>query len=123
MEAGMRAFHGLDQIIDSINSIGPDNEWIYVNPEQWENEPLTCDYYVIPERWIWEQPEDQIFEDDEGLEFPLSVKGLGLRTFKTIGDFRHLVTLAHGQGNRQAQLIELIRSRADDRAGWARRNF
>jgi hypothetical protein len=53
----------------------------YVNPEKWADEPLTCDYCVIPERWIWEQPEDQLFEDDEGPEFPLSVKDLGLRTF------------------------------------------
>lgn len=108
--------------MESLPTLEPENEWIYVNPSAWDSNPLSVDYYFIPERWVWALPEDEVFTDDEDMEMPREVEGLGLVTFKTIFDLKHLLTQIPEPDDAQA-LVALIRERAEDRAGWAKRIY
>lgn len=71
-------------------------EWIYVNLDAWRATPEQAVFYSIPETYLEELDDDEIYLDDEDLEMPLAVQGLNLRGWMLAGDVQYIASRLNG---------------------------
>src|SRR5687768_18281570 len=48
------------------SSINDEDDWIFVNTDEFDNDPLVCVYLYISADWIRSLPEEEVYIDDEG---------------------------------------------------------
>lgn len=67
------------QLINVTISQGYDlNCWIYTNLEAWESSPSSANFFFIDEDEVFDMPDDQIYETDDGGYLPLALRDLDL---------------------------------------------
>lgn len=100
----MKQFNSLSELLNSLHHLD-NNEWIYTNLDLWYQNPNDCIFYYITDDYINNLNDDEVYLDDEGLEMPIAVQSLNLRSFLTVGD---IVYIYHKNDNNIDKTIDEI---------------
>ena len=104
----MEKFESIAQLIERVRLFRP-QKWIYANPKTWEKNKKKTIFYYIPENYIQELEDDEIYLDDEGLEMPLNTKGLNLRTWMLVSNFIYILDKSQGSNKKLIEGINYYR--------------
>lgn len=116
-------FHGIDDLISRIESFQESDDWIYINAKKFNTDLVGCTYYYLPEDWIATLPEDEVYTDDEGLEMPVSVKGLDLKGWLLASDLATLASVSRKEIDPRSAFIAQVKRRERERPEWSSRNI
>lgn len=83
-------------------------EWIYANTESWGREPEDTKFYYIPWGYLQSLDDDQIYLDDEDMEMPLQVEGLGLRSWMLVSSLSYILANKVAGGHDTGWLVDEI---------------
>ena len=86
----MEKFNSLRNLFYFINN-SLENEWVYVNLDEWLKNPLKCYFYVIPETEVDEMPDDEVYESEEGPFLPISLRDLNLSPWMEIDTLKDVL--------------------------------
>lgn len=104
MVNSMKQFNSLSDLLNNNHHLNH-NEWIYINLDLWYQNPNDCVFYYITDDYINNLNDDEVYLDDEGLEMPIAVQSLNLRSFLTVGD---IVYIYHKNDNNIDKTIDEI---------------
>ncbi len=69
----------LKQLINTTIAEGDDlNCWIYVNRQQWNNDPHSARFFFIDEDEVDDMPDDEVYECKHGGYLPIALRDLDL---------------------------------------------
>lgn len=126
MTEGPIVFGGLEDLIERIPDLASSDDWIYVNIDQLQRDAYECRYYYLPEDWILDLPEDEVYTDDEGLEMPEAYRELDLRGWRLASDLAGVIAQVTGGVDAdsdidvKAAVVERLQQWEDDEPSWRR---
>lgn len=85
----MQTFESIIELIDKINSLVAE-EWIYTNIKKWKSSPKEVKFYYIPEEYLNDLDDDEVYLDEDDLEMPITVQGLGLQGWMLVGNIQYI---------------------------------
>jgi len=102
----MEEFQGLNALIDK--TVGKEiNGWIWVNLDQLNQNAIEAEYYLIDDEYLWELDEDEVYENEQGDELPLSLKDKNLKSWLEIPMIEDVISyLKHNTPKPNIELIE-----------------
>jgi hypothetical protein len=59
------------------------NEWVYINLNEWKNNPCLCEFYIISDKEVDDLSDDEVYESEAGPFLPISCKHLDLYPWMT----------------------------------------
>ncbi|WP_205873676.1 hypothetical protein [Mycobacterium camsae] len=114
-------FDNLDSLISGISSLKDSDDWIYTDMDRLARDPRANKYYYLPEEWILSLPPGESYIDEEGLEMPEIVRGLGLRGWRLASDLALLASEVSGAEDVAASFVEGLQKWEDEQPNWRTR--
>jgi hypothetical protein len=103
----MKSYDSLGKMIADLSSLDS-GEWIYASIESWVQEPEDTSFYYIPWDYLQSLNDDQIYLDDEDMEMPLQVQGLGVRSWMLVSSLLCILANKVAGGHDANWLIDEI---------------
>ncbi|MDY7990750.1 hypothetical protein UY286_08285 [Paenibacillus polymyxa] len=94
-----RVFEGLQELVRSVGQLH--NNWLYVNVDQWDQDPVHTPIYYWDEHWLEECAEEGTVvtnEQDEYINIPKWVPDRQVQTWFELATFESIVEVLKAAG-------------------------
>ncbi|KAF6582073.1 MULTISPECIES: DUF7716 domain-containing protein [Paenibacillus] len=98
-------FEGLQELVRSVGQLH--NNWLYVNVDQWDQDPVQTPIYYLDEHWLEECAEDGTAATNEQDEYiPLWISDRQVQTWFELATFESIVEVL--KAARQPVTIQMV---------------
>ncbi|QSW91150.1 MULTISPECIES: hypothetical protein [Flavobacterium] len=102
-----KVFNNLQSLVNDVES-NKRNEWLYINPKEWLNNPEGTRFFYIEEEYIWDLEEEGLYvENEAGDSIPKEFENEGLEIWIESQTFDDIIKYAKNK-NLNVTLNELI---------------
>lgn len=85
----MEYFKSISDLIAGLRELKPE-AWIYADMELWLSNPRKADFYYLPLDYMQSLDDDEVFEDDDGVELPLALRDKTLKEWVLVNVVAHI---------------------------------
>ncbi|WP_025685091.1 DUF7716 domain-containing protein [Paenibacillus maysiensis] len=92
-----RVFEGLQELVRSVGQL--DNNWLYVNVDQWDQDPVHTPIYYFDEHWLDECAEaDTAVTNEQDEHIPVWMTDRQVQTWLELATFEGIVDVLKDTG-------------------------
>jgi len=85
----MEYFKSISDLIAGLKEMKQE-AWIHTDMETWLSNPQRADFYYLPWDYMQGLEDDEVFEDDDGVELPLALKDKNLKEWMLVNVLAHI---------------------------------
>ena len=88
-EKFMEHFRSISDLIAGLKKLKQE-AWIYADIEVWSSTPKNADFYYLPWDYMQSLDDDEVFENDDGVELPLALIDRNLKEWMLVNLVAHV---------------------------------
>jgi hypothetical protein len=94
----MEKFETIQQVINSLSRLDCE-QWISVNLKKWDEAPESCVFHYITWDYLQDLEDDEIYENDDGAELPVTLQNENLKEWMIVGSLSQIVKSMNDKDN------------------------
>lgn len=86
----MEYFKSISDLVTGLKKLQQE-AWIHTDLQVWLSSPEKADFYYLPWDYMQSLEDDEVYEDDDGVELPLVLKDKNLKEWMLVNVLAHIV--------------------------------
>ncbi|MGW8392218.1 hypothetical protein [Pseudoduganella sp. HUAS MS19] len=85
----MEYFKSISDLVAGLKKLQQE-AWIHTDMQVWLSSPEKADFYYLPWDYMQSLEDDEVYEDDDGVELPLALKDKNLKEWMLVNVLAHI---------------------------------